>query len=283
MAAHGVRDFVRRHRLGVFYALTFAISWGYWIPDAVFGGHLSHVPGLLGPLLAAFIVTGAADGNSGLADLVSRMLRWRVRPKWYGWAVTPLAVAICAAAILSLGSAAFPGPAKWERMNGFPSIGIFTIGLILIVNAFGEETGWRGFALPQFRKRYGEMKASLLVFVPWALWHLPTFFIDSGYRDFPIFVLPGFLIGLLAGSVVLTWMYEGARSSILIVALWHLCLNLGSATPAGEATGAIVTMCVIVWAIFVARSWRSRGSGSEVSGDRRSRPASLGPSPRASS
>ena len=64
---------------------------------------------------------------------------------------------------------------------------------------------------------------------------------------------------MFAGAVVLTWMYEGARSSILIVALWHLSLNLGSATTAGEgAPAVVVTMFVIVWSIFITRGWRRR-------------------------
>jgi hypothetical protein len=67
------------------------------------------------------------------------------------------------------------------------------------------------------------------------------------------------LIGMLADSVVLTWMCEGTRSSILVVALWHPWLNLGSATTAGEGTVSVVTMFVIAWSIVIARAWRRRG------------------------
>ena len=46
-------------------------------------------------------------------------------------------------------------------------------------------------------------------------------------------------------------MYEGARSSILIVALWHLAYNVGAATKAGEgAAGIAVTAFVIVWSLL---------------------------------
>src|SRR5512133_533245 len=46
----GLLGWVRRHPLGAFYAVTFLVSWGYWVPDAVSGGHISHTPGLLGPM-----------------------------------------------------------------------------------------------------------------------------------------------------------------------------------------------------------------------------------------
>jgi hypothetical protein len=52
---------------------------------------------------------------------------------------------------------------------------------------------------------------------------------------------------------------ERARSTILIVALWHLALNLGSATKAGEGIpSVVVTMFVIVWSIAITRAWRRR-------------------------
>jgi CAAX protease family protein len=250
---------IRRHPLGSFYALTFLLSWGYWVPDALSGGHLSHTPGLLAPMISSLGITAVTQGRAGVRDLFSRMVRWRVPVRWYLWTMAPLAVAIAVAAAMSSGPEGFPGLAKWGRMNGFPAIGAWAFGLILVVNAFGEEAGWRGYALPRFRRRHNELQASFLLFIPWVLWHSPTFFIDSGYRGFNLFFLPGFVLGIFAGAVVLTWMYEGARSSVLIVALWHLSLNVGSATKAGEgAPAAVVTMFVIVWSIFVSRGWHRR-------------------------
>jgi apolipoprotein N-acyltransferase len=61
----------------------------------------------------------------------------------------------------------------------------------------------------------------------------------------------GWLIGLFAGAVLLTWLYNSA-SSILIVAVWHGCFNFITATT--TETGflpAILSMVVIVWAGFV--------------------------------
>lgn len=254
----GVVGVICRHPLGSFYALTFLFSWSYWIPDAISGGHLSHTPGLLGPMLSALVVTAITQGRAGVRDLAGRMVRWQVRPIWYLWALAPLVVAVAAAAVMSVGPSGFPKLAAWAQMQGFPSAGLWgTWVLILVVNAYGEETGWRGFALPRFRQRHNQLQASVLVCLPWALWHVPTFFLDTGYRDFPLVLLPGFLLGIFAGSLVLTWLYEGARSSILLVALWHLALNLGSATSAGEgAVSVVVTMFVIVWAILITRAWR---------------------------
>ena len=71
---------VRRHPLGAFYGITFLVSWGYWVTDALAGGRWSHAPGLLGPMIAAIVVTATTRGFAGSRDLARRMLRWRVDP-----------------------------------------------------------------------------------------------------------------------------------------------------------------------------------------------------------
>lgn len=40
--SRGLLGWIRRHPLAAFYALTFLLSWGYWVPDALAGGHVSH-------------------------------------------------------------------------------------------------------------------------------------------------------------------------------------------------------------------------------------------------
>ena len=48
----------------------------------------------------------------------------------------------------------------------------------------GEETGWRGYALPQLQRRYSPLASSLILAVLWFGWHLPQFFLIATYRDF---------------------------------------------------------------------------------------------------
>ncbi|HXV71356.1 MAG TPA: hypothetical protein VEB69_08145 [Acidimicrobiia bacterium] len=64
----------------------------------------------------------------------------------------------------------------------------------------------------------------------------------------------------MAGSVVLGWLYERARSSLLIVALFHTFLNVASTTPATEGLPAAITSAVvIVWAVLILRRERTPG------------------------
>ncbi|HEX6301205.1 MAG TPA: hypothetical protein VF148_12130 [Acidimicrobiia bacterium] len=66
---------------GPFFVLAYLFCWSYWLPIALAGGEASHLPGLLGSMLAAFTVTSAARGRVG--ELVSRMFRSRVPLRWY--------------------------------------------------------------------------------------------------------------------------------------------------------------------------------------------------------
>jgi membrane protease YdiL (CAAX protease family) len=101
--------------------------------------------------------------------------------------------------------------------------------------------------------------------VPWALWHLPTLFLDTGMRGFPILMLPAFFVGMAAGAVVLGWLYEHARSSILIVALWHAFLNMGSATTGSEGfIQMAVTTFVIFWGVNILQRERERRTGAST-------------------
>lgn len=254
MARACVRAHVRAHRLAWLFGLAFGLSWTYWVPVALAGGHWSHFPGLLGPLGAAVVVVGVADGRGGLAELGRRMLRSRVAPRWYLAAVVLVFPAAAGVAVeAAVGDA--PSRRALGTMAGLPAIGgLGTFVVVLVVNGYGEEVGWRGHAWPALRDRYGAPRAATVLAVPWALWHVPTFWIDSGLQGFPLLLVPGWLFGLAAGAFVLGWVHDRSAGSLFVVAVWHAVLNMGSATEGTEGWPAIlVTATVIALAFGIGR------------------------------
>jgi hypothetical protein len=135
----------------------------------------------------------------------------------------------------------------------------------------------RGFALPAFQRRVGAKRAVLIVGGFWALWHLPYFFLVSSYRGFGPFTLVGFTIGIMAGSVVLTWLYYGSGQSILAVAVWHAVYDMATFGSSGSVQ-ALVSALVIAQAILLLRAptvTRPRGQARKAPRPRASRrPAS---------
>jgi membrane protease YdiL (CAAX protease family) len=223
--------------LASFVVLAYAISWGWTFPFVAAGdvvekgvGWPTNLPAALGPTVAAFAVTAVVWGRTGIRDLLARMARWRLPWCWWAAALSPLAfLAVALAVAAAIGK--LPRATDFGRYSGLPAIGVVAVAVIAILGALGEETGWRGFALPLLQRRYGALAAALLVTPIWAVWHLPFFFIVSTYRGFAPVGYVGFVFGLACGSIVLTWLYNGTGGSILACAVWHGLYNSTPAPP----------------------------------------------------
>ncbi len=57
-------------------------------------------------------------------------------------------------------------------------------------------------------------------------------------------------VGLLFGSIFLTWLYNSCEGSILMVILWHGTFNLFTATS-GQATASIASIISTLVMVFV--------------------------------
>lgn len=256
-----MRTWVRDQAVAAYVVLAYALSWAWWIPMAVRGdivragdGWPTHLPGLAGPAVAAVVVTALTGGTAGLRDLGARMVRGRV-----GWAWWALVVGTAAFALVGLVTAAvagdpLPGLDSFLRYSGTAEIGaVGVLAVIFLVNGLGEETGWRGFAVEHLLPRHGLRWTALVVAAVWGGWHLPMFWIDESFRAFGVLAV-GWAIGLVAASVVLTWMYRETGRSILVVAVWHAAFNLTAATEATEDVVPVVTSAlVIAAAVWILR------------------------------
>ena len=241
-----------------FFGLAYALSWLWLVPIAAVGGRVAagsgwptHLPALLAPLAAALIVTARSDGTAGLNDLGRRMVRVRVPLRWWVFAVSPLLVLVLVLLVDVAAGRALPAIGDFARFSGVASgWGPLGVGAaIVMINGFGEETGWRGYALPRLQRRYPPLTTTMIVAALWAGWHLPMFFVVDGFRSFTLAITAGWVLGLFCGAIVLTWLYNHTRS-ILLVALWHGTYNIISGT--GAATGllaAVSTTLVMVLAV----------------------------------
>ncbi len=104
----------------------------------------------------------------------------------------------------------------------------------------------------------------------WFLWHLPQFFVVATYRDFGPASYVGMFLGLAAGAVVLTWLYNRSGGSILLVVVWHGVYNTVGGTQAAEgALAAVISTLVTVHGIVLVVL--------ELLARKRGRPSILGP------
>jgi uncharacterized protein len=214
-----------------YFVLAFAFTWALWVPAALEArGLISPLPvpatflGAFGPMVAAIVVTALEGGRAGLRSLLSRIVRWRVAPVWYGVAILgPLVITLGAIALhVVLGG---QPPSLGLMIGALPTL-VITVVYMTITVALGEEVGWRGYALPALQARYSALLSSLILGVLWALWHLPVFFNpDTLYSNLPFALWLAYAVPL---AVIITWLFNSAGGSVLMAIVFHAVINASS-------------------------------------------------------
>jgi uncharacterized protein len=130
--------------------------------------------------------------------------------------------------------------------------------LIIVFSNVAEEIGWTGFLFARLQDRYGALKASAIVTVPFALFHLPGFVLETGSGLLALVLLGILFIPHLASRVVVAWLYNNTHRSVLLVGLFHCAFNVTSAefgrefvTTSGQTLFLITSGIVIVAAALI--------------------------------
>ncbi|MEO7792021.1 MAG: CPBP family intramembrane glutamic endopeptidase, partial [Vicinamibacterales bacterium] len=263
----------RRYPLATFWALAYAISWLLWAPlwlpafgvDGLPTLPLHHALGSLGPIAAAFLVSAAETGVAGPADLLRRMGLWRGRLVWVAVALlAPLAVlmlAVVAASLVSGDRLSFTGLGQSRDFPQLSAAGFLAYNVVSF--GYGEEVGWRGFALPRLQARHSALVASLVLTLGWALWHAPLFLYRSGYTSMNAAGVTGWFFSLVTGAVLLTWLYNGSKGSLLVVAFFHAAVDVAftsaiSSPLVVNIAGALVTVCGVMVLVVTGPRYLSR-------------------------
>jgi membrane protease YdiL (CAAX protease family) len=258
---------MRRHTVISYFVIAYAFSWAIWIPMALAGTRIhqgsawpSHIPGMFGPMVAAFVMSAVVGRGAAVKDLLSRMARWRVAPIWYLVALSPLFFFALAAVAMAATGSGWPDLGELGMFASLPVVAAPVMWLLLLAAGYAEETGWRGFAVPEMLKTKGFLSTALVIGLLWAMWHIPSMFFIDSYRQMGIAMFPMFTIGIVCGSIFLAWLYRATGGSVLMVAMWHGTYNLVSGTAAAHGlVAAVVTTGVMVWAVLIVvvevRKW----------------------------
>lgn len=263
-----MRTWIAKRPAASFYVLTLTLSWGYWLTllaqgrRVEHGSAVTHFPGLLGPMLAAMAVTAAIGGRRALIELFGRMFRLGLHgPSRLVLALSPLVLGAVAFAAMRFLGKPFPSADAFAQFPGLPRDWPLAavVAAVLVINGFGEETGWRGFLTEHLLPTQGRMRATLWVALLWSFWHLPLFWLNASMAALVGPVLIGWLFALVCGAFVLAQVYLATGHSILCVALWHAGYNMMVATEIGTGLpAAIVGTAVMVWGAIVAALWWRR-------------------------
>ncbi len=224
-------NFIRRYPLLAFFLLAYAFTWVVavpllaskrgWLDIAL--PHWLEPLAAFGPFAAAMFVARALDGRAGPRAILKSLTRWQAPRRWQAFAVISpigvLALTVIAGAVFT----DWPGASADAVFAAFSVAGLAELIFISsVLQSWGEEPGWRGFALPQLRKRWGPLGATLVLWPVWLLWHLPFFVArpEFGWAQWA-----GFSLGILSAAAWLTLLWD-ATESILLCVLWHAMINL---------------------------------------------------------
>ncbi|WP_336001491.1 CPBP family intramembrane glutamic endopeptidase [Halorientalis halophila] len=235
--ASAVRSWVDTHRLVSFVGIAYAFTWTIQGALAASGMEASWTHSLLiglggfGPPVGAAVVVWASGGS--LRTWVGQMFKWRIGAKW--WAIVfllPFVVLVLISGLFVLGG----GPIDLSSFES-PFIYLFAMGWGTVLGGGQEDLGWRGFMLPVLQAKYSALASSVVVGVTWAGWHLPLFLnATTTHGGWPRSQQLLWMVSILAGSVLWTWMYNSTGGSVLAVAVFHAGINaMGIYHPADAA------------------------------------------------
>ena len=226
----------RQHRLVAFFCLTFLLSWWAWPFYALGLAPAAFFP--CGPLVAALVVIGIAEGRAGYRDLGARMIRWRVGWTWWLVAVATLLRARPRRTQDSSGRTAPAGCDTWSPNAEGAAL------LMDVDGPLGEEPGWRGYALPRMQAQRSPLGSGVVLGVIVALWHLPL--VATGM------LAPVGLPITLAITLVYVWLFNRTGGSVLLTMVFHVNQGIVSYGALGFTGGDAARMDWLVGVLWFA-------------------------------
>lgn len=236
-----VGRFIQAHPVAAFLILVYGISWTLFLPSLLSLGGIGLLPfdiplqpfillsTVLGLTVPGFIVARVTAGKEGTRALRQHYTHGRVNPAWYLVVLFALPLACLVAASLWLGGAplqAFTG--QWALLfTGFLPQAL----LIAVLVSLWEEGGWTAFLLPRLQQRWGPLLSSVILAVCQGLFHVPLLFIIGGVSDGRVppseygFYLFFLFVLTIPVRMMITWLWNSTRGSLVIVALFHGAFN----------------------------------------------------------
>jgi len=233
----GVKRVLASHPLVSYFVLAFAGTWLLDAPMVLGKDGLGIFPYSIplpvyiilfllssysGPTLAALLITNAMERKEGVKAFLHRYWIWHVGIQWYLIALLGYPLLYVIVGIFWLGIAPLQSIAThWSAFFTAYLPGVLILPGII---TWGEEAGWRGFALTHMQERYGALIASLIVGFFHGIWHLPAFLLVNGPVAGGPFSLYRFALStgvIMAVTIIWTWVFNNAGQSILIAVLIH--------------------------------------------------------------
>lgn len=217
------QNYIARHPMLSFIILATLFGWLSIFPSLVW--ELPFKPfqtaGAYGPFLAALIVT-VAEGNEALKAHLRRITNFRFGIGWYLFALLFYVV-------LYLVVVGLTGAPVMEILVGnwllLVTAYLPPLLTIYLLNAFGEESGWTGFAQNKLQAQFRPVWAAALLGIIIAIWHLPAYFVPSEMGAFNPMNFTVFTFSVIFTRIIWMWAANHARGSGIFASMLHASSN----------------------------------------------------------
>jgi membrane protease YdiL (CAAX protease family) len=217
-----MKNMISRYTLFSFFVMAVLFSW-IAVAPLLLNPELPLEPfqilgAFAGPTLSAVIVTAVLEGRAGLGTFLKRYIQWRAGIVWWLIVLFGILIALNVVATAILGLSVLTE--FFNNMGLILPTYLLTLIVGVILGPLWEEPGWRGFALPRLQAQYGPLVGSIMLGVIWAVWHAPGYF--GGWMAS---AFPALLVYCIGFSILVTWVYNHTRGSILLMILLHSSSN----------------------------------------------------------
>jgi membrane protease YdiL (CAAX protease family) len=212
---------------------------------------------LIPALLPAWILSSAFSANEGVRIFARRLLhppgRWSV----YALLFFPVFLGVPSAIAYVIGA-----KLVWPDLGGFGLAAMANAAMFFFYNLLFvgtlEEPGWRGFLLDRLQNKFSPLSASLLTWLPWALWHAPVDY----YRPVRFTLVQEILLRvvfLIPLTLILTWFYNRSGRSIQTTTIFHASMNTFPYVFAYYQLSWLVVFLFAAYAVIADGMWRRGG------------------------
>jgi uncharacterized protein len=211
-----------------FFLIVFGLSIPLWIIDLMIDAKrtsllnfsIIDIVTAFIPLIAGCILIYKEQGKSGVYKLFKRIFDYsRITKKiWYAPIVfLPFLMYLLIYTVIRVLGLSLPS----EFHISFLSIPV--LFCLFFLGSVAEETGYMGYAIDPMQERFGALSASILIGIPWAVWHYPSI-IQQGHN---LTWIAWATLGTVAVRVLIVWIYNNTGKSLFACILFHTLLNVG--------------------------------------------------------
>lgn len=244
----------------IFFALTYILTWIFWIPLALSGQDVMAGPlmialviGGFGPSIAGIIMTYRTQNHEGRRDFWRRSINFsQIGGRWYLviLLIFPLVYGLAILLDVLLGGS-LPGAEAISQIAVQPAslVGMLLMGLI--IGPLAEEFGWRGYALDPLQARWSALVSALVVGLFWWAWHFPLFFMNGMPQNewgLGTTAFWAYAVTVFSLSVLFSWVFNNTRRSILAAILIHFMYNstFNVVSPISERVSLFVAVILTI-------------------------------------